>query len=167
MNWTQTARVRRLEFVLRPFTERGWDADTITAELHSWMLTWRPARPAEYIRARLAQQATAEHQGRLSVDEVRHASTCPFRENASGGYQRALAAHRQAAQPRRVDPTIEQAAERQMSAVRELSRRAFPETEAVPQDALAPIEDARAQRRQAAATEAAALRRGVLRGPAR
>ncbi|WP_239476257.1 hypothetical protein [Streptomyces sp. CS090A] len=29
---------------------------------HSWHLTWRPARPAAYIRARLAQQATAEHQ---------------------------------------------------------------------------------------------------------
>ncbi|WP_237329767.1 hypothetical protein [Streptomyces sp. CBMAI 2042] len=34
----------------------------ITAELHSWHLTWRPAQPAAYIRARLAQQATAEHQ---------------------------------------------------------------------------------------------------------
>ncbi|WP_331726473.1 hypothetical protein [Streptomyces uncialis] len=26
------------------------------------LLTWRPARPAEYIRTRLARQATAEHQ---------------------------------------------------------------------------------------------------------
>ncbi|MFI6725539.1 hypothetical protein NRF20_12325 [Streptomyces sp. R-74717] len=59
-----------------------------------------------------------------------------------------------------MDPTIAQAAERQTSAVRELSRRASPETEAIPQDAPVPIEDARAQRRrQAAATEAAALRR--------
>ncbi|WP_323180643.1 hypothetical protein [Streptomyces atratus] len=37
---------------------------------------------------------------------------------------------------------LAQAAERQTSAVRELSRRAFPETEAVPQDAPTPIEDA-------------------------
>ncbi|WP_158711258.1 cell wall protein [Streptomyces sp. NRRL S-1824] len=63
VNWTQSARLRRLEFVLRPFTDAGWDADAITAELHSWMLTWRPARPAEFIRARLARQASAVHQG--------------------------------------------------------------------------------------------------------
>ncbi|MFE6023350.1 hypothetical protein ACFQ6O_43900 [Streptomyces sp. NPDC056441] len=50
--------------------------------------------------------------------------------------------------------------ERQTAAMRELSRRAFPELDVVPDDAPAPIEQARAQRRrQAAATEAAALRR--------
>ncbi|MGW1106130.1 hypothetical protein [Streptomyces sp. NPDC002540] len=44
--------------------------------------------------------------------------------------------------------------------MRELSRRAFPEPPAVPVDALAPIDQARVQRRrQAAVTEAAALRR--------
>ncbi|WP_405812566.1 hypothetical protein OG524_36465 (plasmid) [Streptomyces sp. NBC_01520] len=59
--WTQGVRLRRLEFVLRPWIDAGLDADTIAAELHSWMLTWRPARPAEYIRVQLAKQATAEH----------------------------------------------------------------------------------------------------------
>ncbi|MEU3907260.1 hypothetical protein AB0F20_26145 [Streptomyces goshikiensis] len=44
--------------------------------------------------------------------------------------------------------------------MRELSRRAFPEPETVPDDAPALIADAREQRRrQAAATEAAALHR--------
>ncbi|MCL7382185.1 cell wall protein [Streptomyces sp. 35G-GA-8] len=62
VNWTQGERLRRLEFVLRPFTDAGWDADTIAAELHSWMLTWRPAHPAAFIRAQLAQQAAAVHQ---------------------------------------------------------------------------------------------------------
>ncbi|MYZ34404.1 MULTISPECIES: cell wall protein [unclassified Streptomyces] len=62
VNWTQRERLRRLEVALRPFTDAGWDADTITAELHSWMLTWRPARPAAFIRAQLAQQAAAVHQ---------------------------------------------------------------------------------------------------------
>ncbi|MFF3558268.1 cell wall protein [Streptomyces tsukubensis] len=62
VNWTQTAPLRRLDYVLRPFTDAGWDADMISAELHSWMLTWRPARPAEYIRAQLAKRAAAEHQ---------------------------------------------------------------------------------------------------------
>ncbi|MEU9189499.1 DUF721 domain-containing protein [Streptomyces sp. NPDC048484] len=76
------------------------------------------------------------------------------------GYRRALEAHREAAVPSRGDPGIAQAVERQNRAMRELSRRAFPEPPAVPDDAPAPIDQARAQRRrQAAATEAAALRR--------
>ncbi|WP_329046692.1 cell wall protein [Streptomyces sp. NBC_01422] len=61
VQWTQGVRLRRLEFVLRPLLDAGLDAHTIAAELHSWMLTWRPARPAEYIRAQLARQASAEH----------------------------------------------------------------------------------------------------------
>lgn len=60
--WTQRESLRRLEVALRPFTDAGWDEHMIAAELHSWMLTWRPTRPAAYIRARLAQQAAAEHQ---------------------------------------------------------------------------------------------------------
>nr|WSW49809.1 DciA family protein [Streptomyces sp. NBC_01001] len=76
------------------------------------------------------------------------------------GYRRAIEAHRQAAPPSRVDPHIAQAVERQSAAMRELSRRAFPEPPEVLDDAPAPIEQARIQRRrQAAATEAAALRR--------
>jgi hypothetical protein len=82
------------------------------------------------------------------------------RETASDGYHRALTAHRQAAPPSRVDPGIAEAVERQNRAMRELSRRAFPDPETVPDDAPASIEATRAQRRrQAAATEAAALRR--------
>ncbi|MFF8423124.1 cell wall protein [Streptomyces sp. NPDC015680] len=61
VNWTQGEDLRRLDVVLRPRTDAGWDEHMIAAELHSWMLTWRPSRPAAYIRARLAQQATAEH----------------------------------------------------------------------------------------------------------
>ncbi|MFI8007969.1 DUF721 domain-containing protein [Streptomyces sp. NPDC086010] len=76
------------------------------------------------------------------------------------GYRRAIEAHRQAAVPSRVDPGIEQAVERQNQAMRELSRRAFPEPPVVPDDAPAPIDQVRVQRRrQAAMTEAAALRR--------
>ncbi|MGW2050769.1 DUF721 domain-containing protein [Streptomyces sp. NPDC001858] len=82
------------------------------------------------------------------------------RETACDGYRRTLAAHQEAALPRRVDPDIGEAAERQTRAMRELSRRAFPEPEVVPDDAPPLIEVTRAQRRRAAAaTEAAALRR--------
>ncbi|GAA2349855.1 hypothetical protein SVIO_007680 [Streptomyces violaceusniger] len=50
--------------------------------------------------------------------------------------------------------------ERQNRTMRSLSRRVFPETETVPDDASASIEVTRAQRRrQAVVTEAAALRR--------
>ncbi|MFD3808392.1 hypothetical protein ACFWTC_33535 [Streptomyces sp. NPDC058619] len=59
-----------------------------------------------------------------------------------------------------MDPHIAEAVERQSAAMWELSRRAFPEPDGVPTDAPAPIDQARVQRRrQAAATEAAALRR--------
>ncbi|MFI0012487.1 cell wall protein [Streptomyces globisporus] len=61
VNWTQREGLRHLEVALRPLTDAGWDAHMIAAELHSWMLTWNPARPAAYIRARLARQAAAEH----------------------------------------------------------------------------------------------------------
>ncbi len=82
------------------------------------------------------------------------------RRTPPDGYRRAIEAHRQAVVPSRVDPGIADAVERQTAAMRELSRRAFPEPPSVPDDAPAPIDQARVQRRrQAAMTEAAALRR--------
>jgi hypothetical protein len=79
------------------------------------------------------------------------------RRPAPEGYRQALAAHRSAAPPSRIDPGIAEAVDRQTHAMRELSRRAFPEP---PDNEPAAIDTARAQRRrQAAATEAAALRR--------
>ncbi|MEU7183901.1 MULTISPECIES: DciA family protein [Streptomyces] len=90
------------------------------------------------------------------------------REAASDGYRRALAAHQGVARPPRVDPGIVEAVERQTAAMRELSRHAFPEPDMVTDDAPAPIEQARLERRrQAAATEAAALRRARAERAAR
>jgi hypothetical protein len=58
--------------------------------------------------------------------------------------------------------------ERQTAAMRELSRRAFPEADDVPADAPAPIEQARTERRrQADASHAAALRRARAERAAR
>jgi predicted nucleic acid-binding Zn ribbon protein len=95
------------------------------------------------------------------------------RESACEGYHRALAAHQEVAVPSRVDPAIAEAVERQNRAMRELSRRAFPEPEVVSDDAPAPIEAVRAQRRQESEkTRLAALRRarreraGQTPGPA-
>jgi hypothetical protein len=76
------------------------------------------------------------------------------------GYRRVIEAHRAAAPAPRVDPGTAQAVERQTAAMRELSRRAFPEPETAPDGAPTPLEATREQRRrQAAATEAAARRR--------
>ncbi|GAA2500456.1 hypothetical protein GCM10010406_41200 [Streptomyces thermolineatus] len=62
------------------------------------------------------------------------------------GYRRALEAHRAAAPPSRAGLAIAEAVERQNQAMRELSRRAFPEADVVPDEALATIEQTRAQR---------------------
>lgn len=58
--WTQTEGLRRLAYALRPLIDQGLDGDDITAELTSWWLAWRPARPAAYITAQLRDRvATA------------------------------------------------------------------------------------------------------------
>ncbi|PWJ07932.1 DUF721 domain-containing protein [Streptomyces sp. NWU49] len=78
------------------------------------------------------------------------------RKTASDGYRRALATYQEAASPSHTDLGIAEAVKRQTAAMRELSRRAFPE----PDGALAAGEAGRAQRRRrAAASESAALRR--------
>ncbi|MFH7340561.1 hypothetical protein [Streptomyces sp. KHY 26] len=90
------------------------------------------------------------------------------RRTPPDGYRRAIEAHRQAARPSTVDPAVAEAVERQTAAMRELSRRAFPEPDVVPDDTPASIEAARAQRRgEAAASEAAALRRARAERAAR
>ncbi|MFJ2709089.1 DciA family protein [Streptomyces sp. NPDC087428] len=90
------------------------------------------------------------------------------RETACEGYRRALAAHQEAAGLSRVDPGIAEAVERQNRAMRELSRRAFPETDVIADDAPAPIDQARTQRRREAdVSHAAALRRARAERAAR
>lgn len=68
------------------------------------------------------------------------------RETASDGYHRALAALQEATPPRRVDPAIAEAVERQTAAMRSLSLLAFPE----PEQAVGDIEQARVERRRQA-----------------
>ncbi|MFD3931738.1 DciA family protein [Streptomyces sp. NPDC058614] len=90
------------------------------------------------------------------------------RETASGGYRQALAAHEAVAPERRVDPGIAEAVERQTRAMRELSRRAFPESEVPADDQSAPIAAARVlRRRECEATRARALRRARAERAAR
>lgn len=90
--------------------------------------------------------------------------TVETRDMASDGFRRTLAAHLAARQAGliggEVDVRIAQAVERQTRAMRELSRRAFPEEEVVSDDAPALIEAAHIQqRRRTANAEAGALGR--------
>ncbi|MBC2868620.1 DciA family protein [Streptomyces mexicanus] len=108
----------------------------------------------------LAASATPAPRMPESASHTAGESQAPVktREMASDGYLQALAAHQAARPDRHVDPAIAEAIESQTRALRELSRRAFPDPD--PDEQFSPIEVARAQRRrQAAATEAAALRR--------
>ncbi|MFD5899072.1 cell wall protein [Streptomyces sp. NPDC060366] len=73
VNWTQTEKLRRLGFVLRPFIDRGLDGDQIAAELSGMCLGWRPKQPANYIRTALAEQASVAAQ--LAADEERRTSS--------------------------------------------------------------------------------------------
>ncbi|MEV8435081.1 DUF721 domain-containing protein [Streptomyces chartreusis] len=84
------------------------------------------------------------------------------------GYRRAIEAHRQAVRPYLADPGIAEAVERQTRAMRELSRHAFPESEASSGDQPAPIAAAHGQRRRESdAIHALALRRARAERAAR
>lgn len=76
------------------------------------------------------------------------------RETASDGFHQALTAHQTARPERHVDPAIAEAIESQTRALREQSRRAFPD----PDPDSTEITQAK-RRREAAATHAQALRR--------
>ncbi|MZE72615.1 DciA family protein [Streptomyces sp. SID5789] len=98
----------------------------------------------------------------VPADPAPAAPTGPARtrETACEGYRRALAAHQSATPARRMDPGIAEAVERQNQAMRELSRRAFPNPEPSSDGGPTPLEDTRAERRRVAdASHAAALRR--------
>ncbi|HEX5566785.1 MAG TPA: cell wall protein [Streptomyces sp.] len=60
VSWTQTECLRRLAYALRPLIDAGQDAHDIAAELHSWFLDWRPARPAAYITAQLRDRSARD-----------------------------------------------------------------------------------------------------------
>lgn len=57
--WAQSEGLRRLAYALRPLIDRGIEAHDIAAELTSWWLSWRPARPAAYITAQLHDRMAA------------------------------------------------------------------------------------------------------------
>ncbi|MET7487638.1 hypothetical protein [Streptomyces sp. NPDC005538] len=62
--WTQRVPLRRLEFVLRPLTDRRLDAPEIVAELTAMCsgMLWRPRRPDVFISQRLKAIAAYDQQ---------------------------------------------------------------------------------------------------------
>ncbi|MFJ6432590.1 cell wall protein [Streptomyces sp. NPDC091416] len=71
--WTQSEGLRRLAHALRPLIDQGLDAHDIAAELTSWWINWRPARPAAYITAQLrSRTADAPHEDLSAVASHPH-----------------------------------------------------------------------------------------------
>ncbi|WP_371099857.1 hypothetical protein [Streptomyces sp. PU_AKi4] len=70
VNWTQSVPLRRLEYVLRPWTDRGQDAYQIAADLNGMCsgMRWKPARPDAFIQARLT--ADAERQQQIQAEQA-------------------------------------------------------------------------------------------------
>ncbi|MEV0786825.1 hypothetical protein AB0I52_28480 [Streptomyces sp. NPDC050423] len=72
--WTQGEGLRRLAYALRPLIDQGLAAHDIAAELTSWWINWRPARPAAYISAQLRNR-TAVAPSESLLAEAAHPHT--------------------------------------------------------------------------------------------
>ncbi|RIH58282.1 hypothetical protein D3C59_36090 [Streptomyces sp. SHP22-7] len=86
VNWTQSAPLRQLEFVLREWTDRGQDAYQIAADLNGWChgMRWRPKNPIAFIKARL----TADWERQQEADAAQVAADRYELENpAPGAFQ--------------------------------------------------------------------------------
>jgi len=100
--WTQCETLRRLAYALRPLIDRGLDAREIAAELHGMAMSWRPARPAAYITAHLAQ--AREHENALRRE--RAAREAAARPAGNAAWARAVQQFRDrlaSAEPERTD----------------------------------------------------------------
>jgi len=100
--WTQRETLRRLAYALRPLIDRGLDAREIAAELHGMAMSWRPAQPAAYISAHLAQ--AREHETALRRE--RAAREAAARPAGNAAWAHAVQQFRDtlaAAEPERTD----------------------------------------------------------------
>lgn len=101
--WTQGEGLRRLAYALRPLIDQGLDAHDIAAELTSWWITWRPARPAAYITAQLrGRAADAPHKDLLAEAAHPHAAG-PTHNPAWQAWLRQRATAAELREPQRTD----------------------------------------------------------------
>jgi len=98
VNWTQVVPLRVLEFVLRPWTDQGWDGLRIADELNGMCagVRWRPKNPVAFIRARIA--ADTQQRGEL-VQAVAWEDSTAYREMQNRASLAALFAPQLAADP--------------------------------------------------------------------
>lgn len=75
VSWTQPVALRRLEYVLRPLTDRGLDAHEIAAELTAMCsgMRWRPHRADAFISQRLSAVAAYDRQLAVEAEAARQA----------------------------------------------------------------------------------------------
>ncbi|MGW2189033.1 cell wall protein [Streptomyces sp. NPDC001667] len=104
VTWTQGESLRRLAFSLRPLIDAGLDIQDIAAELHSWYLIWRPAKPAAYITAQL-RNITVSAPGAVHPAQgtVRPQDNVEWRAWREGSRALQLDAHHWATAPVRTD----------------------------------------------------------------
>ena len=104
VSWTQTVPLRRLEYVLRPLTDRNLDAHEITAELMAMCsgMRWRPQHPDQFISRRLAVIAAYDQQFAMETEASRQ-SVAPMSNPDWAAYiqrKRRREAQASAARPR-------------------------------------------------------------------
>ena len=80
VGWTQREGLRRLAYALRPLIDDGMEAADIAAELTSWWLDWRPARPAAYIAAELRRRAQRDAEQATAIAPGDNAAWREYRE---------------------------------------------------------------------------------------
>lgn len=103
VHWAQSEGLRRLAYALRPLIDQGLDAHEIAAELTSWWITWRPARPAAYITAHLRNRtAVAPHED-LSAEAAHPHAAGPTRNLAWQTWLRQRAIAMELHEPQRTD----------------------------------------------------------------
>ncbi|MET8571821.1 hypothetical protein [Streptomyces sp. NPDC004783] len=116
VNWTQSAPLRQLEYVLRPWTDRGQDAYQIAADLNGWChgMRWKPKSPIAFIKARLAadaerQQATRAAQAAADRYELENPAQGAFQARIStridvmAGVREGIARYQQQCRARGLD----------------------------------------------------------------
>ncbi|MGW6207578.1 hypothetical protein ACWF9B_28575 [Streptomyces sp. NPDC055089] len=101
--WTQGEGLRRMAYALRPLIDQGLDAHDIAAELTSWWINWRPARPAAYITAQLRDRmAVAPHED-LSAEAAHPHTAGPTGNPAWQAWLRERATATELLEPQRTD----------------------------------------------------------------
>ncbi|WP_326661840.1 cell wall protein [Streptomyces sp. NBC_00385] len=101
--WTQGEGLRRLAYALRPLIDQGLNAHDIAAELTSWWINWRPARPAAYITAQLRNRTGVAPHEDLAAEAAHQHAAGPAHNPAWQAWLRQRATATECHEPQRTD----------------------------------------------------------------